>query len=40
MLHSKRRSLEKSTLDYKFSFEFVEFDIDSQSHVYEPLECN
>lgn len=40
MLHFKRRSLEKSTLDYKFSFEFVEFDIDSQSHVYEPLECN
>lgn len=31
---------QKINIKLQFSFEFVEFDIDSQSHVYEPLECN
>lgn len=39
MLHFKRYSI-KINIKLQFLFEFVEFTIDSQSYVYEPLECN
>lgn len=38
-LHFKRYSI-RLNIKLQFLFEFVEFNIDSQSHVYESLECN